>query len=134
MEDSFVCFESEAFLFLFPLEQAGYILPAAEVKNGWIQYGNTEVRAVPFWRFWNGSGGGRGEIHVLICRLGERLCGLIADQVVGVMKVPAQNRRELPLQVRSEKNRFIAAAVYLDKLQRWAYVVDPGILMEIEVI
>lgn len=135
MENRFLCFESGAFLFLFPLDQVCYIMPAGNVREGWISYEQTEVRAVPFRRFWGGSQTEREdqeEIHVIIGQSKGRLYGMIVRQAVGVMEISEDVRRALPQQVTSEKNRFITGAAYLKNLKRWAYVVDPGILPEIE--
>lgn len=133
MEDNFLCFESDSFLFLYPLERVGYILPSGQVKEGWIEYDNTAVRAVSFRRIWSGCTQEQKEIHVIIGKSREQLYGMIVSQAVGVMAIPEDSHRELPNEMRSEKNRFIVDAAYLKDLKRWAYVVDPDVLLEIEV-
>ena len=129
MEERFFCFESDAFLFLIPLDWVGYILPASEVRDGLIAYGASMIRAVPFRRLWSREKPVQDEIHTVICQNGAQSFGMIVKQALGVMTVPETAHKELPRQVRGGENRFITGAAYLEDLGRWAYVIDPGGIM-----
>ena len=132
MEDQYLCFESFAFLFLIPLNHVEYIMPAAQVTDGGINYKNRVIAVLDFQTIWKENPPEK-KSHVIIIRDGSGgYFGLMAEAALEVIKIEAGRKRKLPEEVISRKNSFISEAVYLEGQDQWAYMIDGDKLLEAE--
>lgn len=131
MEETFLCFEAEATLFLMPLPLVRHIVAGEKRRNGQIIYDGNEVRTVGFARLWDRQAREDGEYAVLVQGSPE-LWGLSVQAVSGVYEIDAQKQCEIPAAAKGKDNAFLARAVFIEDLDRWAFTVDENIITAIE--
>ena len=122
MEETFLCFEIEAALFLLPLEQVDHIIPGNDSQES-VYYGAKEVRLLGLCRL-SGTGGARGKYVILLNGAGERQ-GLSADEVRGIYHIPSSMQKDIPTEAIGCDNSCLIKAAYVNELDSWAFIVKP---------
>lgn len=126
MVKTYLCFEVEAALFLIPLELVKHILPGKADEGGKAAYGGHEVCLFDLCRLWGGNAGACGKYLILLNREGC-LCGFRADEVMGIFELEAAALKEMPEEVTGGNGSRLRRAVYLESLDEWAFVIEPGV-------
>lgn len=131
MEEKFLCFESDAALFLVPLGLIYHIAPGKARIGSIYMDKDAEVPVTPARRLWGKEGGGDGEYIVLLHGT-DGLQGLLVPNVLGVYPVDSMDELEIPDEARGEHNTCLKKAVFLEELDRWAFMLDEKMILEIK--
>lgn len=131
MEETFLCFESDAALFLVPLALVYRIVPGkARTEDGFWD-GDIEIPVTEAHRLWGKEGAGDGE-YIVLLNGNDGLYGLLVSNVLGVYLVDSREEKEIPAEARGEHNAWLKKAVYLETLDRWAFILEERMMLEIK--
>lgn len=131
MEETYLCFESDAALFLIPLGLVYHIVPGKARAGLAAADGDPEIPVMAASLLWGKEEAGEGNYIVLLQKDGS-LQGLSVSDVLGVYLSDPRNEKEIPLEARGEQNVCLKKAVYLDKPGRWAFILDERIVLQIK--
>ena len=131
MEETFLCFESDAALFLVPLGLIYHIAPGNARTGSIYMDKDMEVPVMAACRLWGKEDGGDGE-YIVLLNGNDGLVGLLVPNVLGVYPVDAQDGLKIPEDARGECNLCLKKAVFLEALDRWAFMLDEKMILEIK--
>ena len=129
MEETFLCFESDAALFLVPLGLVYHIAPGKARSGSVYMDKDAEVPVIPACRLWGGKDSGDGEYIVLLYGT-DGLQGLLVPNVLGVYPVDSREGLKIPEEARGEHNLCLKKAVFLKALDRWAFILDERMILD----
>ena len=127
MEETFLCFEIEAALFLIPLELVKHIIPGNN-GEGPVYYNGSEVRLSGFCRFSDRERAACGRYIVLLNGTEEDQ-GFSADEVRGIYTVSQGRQKDIPGEAIGTDNSCLLKAAYVEELASWAFIVKPDIFL-----
>lgn len=122
MEDTFLCFEIEAALFLLSLECVNHIIPGDDGESGFVSYNAQNARLVDFGIL---SGVNRHRKYVVLLNAGEEFLGIPADEIKGIFEISSDKMLKIPKEAVSRRNSFLEQAVHMESLNSWAFIVKP---------
>lgn len=134
MEETYLCFESDAALFLLPLGLVSHILPG-KARTGRMaadEDQDPEIPVIAACRLWGKGADAAGGAYMVLLQKDGRHKGLLVANVLGVYPADPRKEKEIPQEARGEQNIWLKKAVYLDQLDRWAYILDERFVSEFE--
>lgn len=131
MEETFLCFESDAALFFVSLGLVSHIVPGKARTGTVYRDGEVEIPVMDAGRLWGKEGSEDGD-YIVLLRGKDGLKGLLVSDVLGVYPRDSLEEKEIPAEARGERNRCLRQAAYLLDKDRWGFILDERLILEMK--